>query len=157
MLWEASQPSPRSVSLLHPDFAAYAGTVVTGADTGVLAVLLAMHRCHNVTLFGFTLNTSVPEPGVPYHYYDGCDQTADADRDARQAQLLHALALGGLLHVGEPCWQQCAAGEQGCRQCREGQPLWVAEPSFPAAEDCDAASAGHRVKPWLRGSEGITI
>ena len=147
VLWEARQPSPRGVQLLHPDFAAYARDIVAGADSGALAVLLAMHRCHNVTLFGFTLNTSSVDASVPYHYYDGCDKPADAVRDARQAQLLHSLALGGLLHVGEPCWQQCtsAGQEVGCRQCQGGHPLWVAEPSFPAAEDCDAsaASVGH--------------
>lgn len=64
VVWEASQASPRAVRLLHPDFSAHVNSMVQEADTGLQAVLLAMHRCHNVTVFGFTLNTSAVERGA---------------------------------------------------------------------------------------------
>ncbi len=90
----------------------------------------------------------------PYHYYDACDTSANPTSDVQQAQLLRALAVGGLLHIGEPCWQQCTGGDvAGCAQCRSGSPVWVVDPTYPAAEDCNpaGASAGHNALPWRAG------
>ncbi len=68
VLWEQQQhAAPQPTQLLHPEFITYASSLVPNAQptTGLLGVLLALHRCHNVTLFGFTLgNAPQGDPGM---------------------------------------------------------------------------------------------
>lgn len=156
LLWNAAQPSPRTVHVLHPDFESYLRSNFDfEPDAGLAGLLLALHRCRKVTVYGFSL---IDEPGVPYHYYDGCDRSADPARDAKQRDVLRALAGAGLLSFGEPCMTECtsdpaaAPSSEACQACRAAAGYNPDPPNYPQAEDCvpGEGAKGHNPAPWMQ-------
>ncbi|KAK3273224.1 hypothetical protein CYMTET_18532 [Cymbomonas tetramitiformis] len=122
-----------------------AGSIPSVPSIGYLAVMVALHRCAQVTVYGFHHKSSA---GIPYHYYD--------TENPKKAHLKHGhnldyefnqisrLAMAGRLTVAEPCLIGCSAetaeGDVPCPNCAPGSmcycqdgvifPWPVARPGF---------------------------
>ena len=64
------------------------------ATSGLYGMLLAMHRCASVDLYGFQVST---EHGSLYHYYDVCGTAASTPRHFHGGDLLTAGPAPGRL------------------------------------------------------------
>ncbi|KAK9808629.1 hypothetical protein WJX72_000855 [[Myrmecia] bisecta] len=144
LFWNAEQAKPWNIYAFDPDWVEYMSAAFSFlADSGFYGLILALHRCTKVDLYGFQMSEA---QGVPPHYYDECDILSNTDRDAQEWLVFKAFAQAGLVRFGEPCIQECHESAEACSQCRSAVP----EIEYPSTEHCDPArvSQGHHPAPW---------
>mmetsp|Transcript_24956 Transcript_24956/g.47386 ORF Transcript_24956/g.47386 Transcript_24956/m.47386 type:complete len:169 (+) Transcript_24956:286-792(+) len=83
--------------------------------SGLLGIVVALHRCAKVDLYGFQVH---PRHGVQYHYYNPKDQPANEIRDDTEWLAVKALAIAGLVNFAEPCIVECHTSEKWCEDCQ---------------------------------------
>eukprot|EP00897_Mesotaenium_endlicherianum_P010643 jgi/Mesen1/9607/ME000659S08986 len=132
---------------LSADFVAYAALPFAHAPSvGLYGVMLALQRCHRVTLYGFQ---AYAEHNVTYHYYDQCDRPQDPVRHEHEFPVLKAMADLGLLSFREPCVVACHESPQECDKCklRTGfQPVLLPNVTCPP---CSLTREGcHKARHW---------
>ena len=111
----------RSVKMaaFSPSFVEYVGLAVNGfmATSGLYGILVASQVCEHLDLYGFQVSTA---HGVcAYHYYDSCEQPANAQRDDIEWFVVRELVAMGAARFVEPCVEECHAGEEVCQQCKD--------------------------------------
>eukprot|EP00959_Pyramimonas_sp_CCMP1952_P263929 5519285-Pyramimonas_sp.AAC.1 len=146
LFWNGHQKTPWRLYAFDPDVVEY---IAFGLDfmatSGLYGILLAMHRCARVDLYGFQVST---EHGTLYHYYDVCDIPANMDRDSSEYIAVKALAEAGLVHFAEPCIIECHVSATECAQCKKA--THFKHVVLPSDSKCDPnrKSVGHQEVPW---------
>ncbi|KAK3279240.1 hypothetical protein CYMTET_12860, partial [Cymbomonas tetramitiformis] len=102
---------------LSPDFHQYIDRSFQFlATSGLLGIVIALHKCVSVNLYGFQVH---PRHGVQYHYYNKADAPANEQRDDVEWLVVKALVTGGVLNFGEPCIIECHTSELWCESCQK--------------------------------------
>ena len=84
------------------------------STSGLNGILMALHRCESVTLYGFHVH---PRHGVPYHYYNVKDKPANVGRDDNEWLVVKHLIENNYVELGEPCILECNENESECQKC----------------------------------------
>jgi len=148
IFWNGAQKKPWKLFAFEPDLVEYiAFSLDFMATSGLYGILIAMHRCARVDLYGFQVST---EHGTLYHYYDVCDIPANQERDSSEYLAVKALADSGLVHFAEPCIVECHDGKAACAACKAASHF--APVKLPSDAKCDPKreSRGHQEVPWRR-------
>jgi len=126
--------------MLDREFNEYGASVLPSLPTiGFLALLMALQRCRQVTVYGFHTDSTY---GIPYHYYNNempkRKLAYSHNLHEEQAKLL-AAARQGLLTMADPCAAGCER-DSGLKcttcppgstcTCEERYPMPVALPGF---------------------------
>ena len=99
-------------------FVEWVGLAINGfmATSGLYGILVAAQVCEHIDLYGFQVSTA---HGVcAYHYYDSCDQPANAQRDDIEWFVVRELVAMGAARFMEPCIEECHEGEGSCEACK---------------------------------------
>jgi len=88
--------------------------------SGLFGILIAMHRCAEIDLYGFQVHA---RHGVQYHYYNPADLPANEDRDSDEWYVVKALVKAELVRFAEPCIVECHEGVSECKTCQEDNGL----------------------------------
>jgi hypothetical protein len=118
------------------------------ATSGLYGILLALQRCHSVSIYGFQVST---QHGTLYHYYDPCDVPANVERDDTEWIVIRELAKHGFISFREPCVAECHETKTQCDQCKEANEDFTKKKvKLPSRAKCDpnAVSKGHLEVPW---------
>mmetsp|Transcript_25814 Transcript_25814/g.49004 ORF Transcript_25814/g.49004 Transcript_25814/m.49004 type:complete len:563 (-) Transcript_25814:352-2040(-) len=148
IFWNGAQKKPWKMLAFDPDLVEYIGFGMDFmATSGLYGILIAMHRCARVDLYGFQVST---EHGTLYHYYDVCDVPANVGRDGSEYLAVKALAEAGLVHFAEPCIIECHNDASECARCK--QETHFKQVKLPSDAKCDPhrKSLGHQELPWRR-------
>eukprot|EP00238_Polyblepharides_amylifera_P005686 CAMPEP_0196587768 /NCGR_PEP_ID=MMETSP1081-20130531/58537_1 /TAXON_ID=36882 /ORGANISM="Pyramimonas amylifera, Strain CCMP720" /LENGTH=580 /DNA_ID=CAMNT_0041910043 /DNA_START=261 /DNA_END=2003 /DNA_ORIENTATION=+ len=148
LFWNGAQRKPWNLYAFDPDLVEYiAFKLDFMATSGFYGILIAMHRCARVDLYGFQVST---EHGTLYHYYDVCDVPANQDRDSSEYLAVRALAEAGLVNFAEPCIIECHNSKDECARCKASTGFKVVP--LPSDSKCDPkrVSRGHQEVPWRR-------
>lgn len=101
----------------HQDFHRYVDESFTFlATSGLFGILIALHKCLEVKLYGFHVHE---RHGVVYHYYNPEDKPANEGRDDVEWKVVEALSLHHLVEFAEPCVRECHVSELWCSSCQE--------------------------------------
>ena len=84
------------------------------STSGLNGIMMALHRCSRITLYGFHVH---PRHGVPYHYYNVKDKPANVGRDNNEWFVVKHLIDHGFVSLGEPCILECNANRDECQKC----------------------------------------
>ncbi|QDZ19058.1 sialyltransferase [Chloropicon primus] len=84
------------------------------STSGLNGILIALHRCERVRLYGFHVH---PRHGVPYHYYNVKDKPANVGRDDNEWLVVKHLIENKFVELGEPCILECNENESECQKC----------------------------------------
>ena len=84
------------------------------STSGLNGILMALHRCEHVRLYGFHVH---PRHGVPYHYYNVKDKPANVGRDDSEWLVVKHLIEKKFVELGEPCILECNQDESECQKC----------------------------------------
>mmetsp|Transcript_29004 Transcript_29004/g.81693 ORF Transcript_29004/g.81693 Transcript_29004/m.81693 type:complete len:176 (+) Transcript_29004:1622-2149(+) len=87
------------------------------ATSGLYGIIIALHRCVSVDLYGFQV---AGQHGAKYHYYNVCDQPANAERDGSEWYVVKAIVQAGLANFREPCVLECHESKAECERCKRG-------------------------------------
>uniref|UniRef100_A0A6T7WP01 EGF-like domain-containing protein n=1 Tax=Pyramimonas obovata TaxID=1411642 RepID=A0A6T7WP01_9CHLO len=102
---------------MHPKFHSYVDESFNFlATSGLVGVVIALHKCAKVELYGFQVH---PRHGVQYHYYSEADAPANEGRDDVEWLAVKALVSAGLVSFGEPCIIECHTSELWCENCQK--------------------------------------
>jgi len=103
---------------MHPSFHEFIDKGFDGflATSGLVGVIMAMHKCAKVDLYGFQVH---PRHGVQYHYYNQADTPANEGRDDVEWLAIKAMVSAGLVTFGEPCIVECHTSELWCENCQK--------------------------------------
>eukprot|EP00873_Tetraselmis_striata_P034780 jgi/Tetstr1/455044/TSEL_041900.t1 len=114
------------LSMMHHEYMKFLDdTLGFMPSTGLYAVLMAMHRCVRVSLFGFQATGTAFRTltGGRYRYFDTHTRAVDPTRDGEEWLVLEAFHQAGLLQFGDPCITEChtataaAPVTAACRRC----------------------------------------
>lgn len=107
---------PMHLYAMHPDLQEYVSHVLPfRASTGLLGVLVAMHSCTQVDLYGYAMSNA---HGFSHRYYSRKEPKKDADeRDEAEWQVLKAFDRLGLVRIVEPCVHVCHKSLADCVEC----------------------------------------
>uniref|UniRef100_A0A061R1C7 beta-galactoside alpha-(2,6)-sialyltransferase n=2 Tax=Tetraselmis sp. GSL018 TaxID=582737 RepID=A0A061R1C7_9CHLO len=98
------------------DFVHYmANSLPFMATSGLYGIIIALHQCASVDLYGFQVSA---KHGAKYHYYNVCDQPANAERDGAEWHVVKAIVEAGLARFREPCVAECHEGQASCERCK---------------------------------------
>lgn len=122
------------------------------ATSGLYGIIIALHRCINVDLYGFqvagqhgakcklrarsiahclpaallsllppvrAVNHSNDAVAFADHYYNVCDQPANAERDSSEWFVVKAIVQAGLARFREPCVIECHESKAECERCKK--------------------------------------
>ncbi|GHP04063.1 beta-galactoside alpha-2,6-sialyltransferase 2 [Pycnococcus provasolii] len=84
------------------------------STSGFNGIMLGLHVCQSVTLYGFHVH---PRHGALYHYYNPKDVAANEARDGDEWFIVKAMTDSGAVRFAEPCIVECHNGDQACRAC----------------------------------------
>eukprot|EP00887_Chlorella_sp_A99_P003756 scaffold7.g3756.t1 len=116
LVWNSRQSPAWAILTLDPDFEDYVRQSFSFEPrSGLFGIMLAIHVCRSVEIFGFGQGA---QQGVPYHYYDGCARSPDPARDAAEWRVVRALAESGMVALGEACVLECMHDVTECSRCR---------------------------------------
>ena len=100
---------------LNPQWYSYMDKNLNFLSTsGLNGILIALHRCESVRLYGFHVH---PRHGVPYHYYNVKDKPANVGRDDNEWLVVKHLIENDFVQLGEPCILECNLNESECQKC----------------------------------------
>ena len=100
---------------LNPAWYAYMDSNLKFLSTsGLNGIIMALHRCQHVRLYGFHVH---PRHGVPYHYYNVKDKPANVGRDDNEWLVVKHLIENKFVELGEPCILECNEDESECQKC----------------------------------------
>lgn len=100
---------------LNPQWYSYMDKNLNFLSTsGLNGILIALHRCESVRLYGFHVH---PRHGVPYHYYNVKDKPANVGRDDNEWLVVKHLIENDFVELGEPCILECNLNESECQKC----------------------------------------
>jgi len=116
MLMRRRQHNPlEKIYSVHPAWHRYMDRTFKYLTTsGLNGIMLALHRCRRVNLYGFHVH---PEMGAIYHYYNPDDKPANATRDDGEWDMVRKLVHGGFVQFAEPCIIECHDGPEMCESC----------------------------------------
>jgi len=146
LFWNSKQKKPLKLYAFAPDFVEYVAQKVNFlATSGLYGILLALQRCHSVSVYGFQVST---QHGALYHYYDPCDVPANVERDDTEWIVIRELARNGFITFAEPCVAECHETKDACDACKEENNFKKVK--LPSRAKCDpnAVSKGHQEVPW---------
>ncbi len=146
LFWNSKQKKPLKLYAFAPDFVEYVAQKVNFlATSGLYGILLALQRCHSVSVYGFQVST---QHGALYHYYDPCDVPANVERDDTEWIVIRELARNGFITFAEPCVAECHETKDACDACKEENNFKKVK--LPSRTKCDpnAVSKGHQEVPW---------
>ena len=146
LFWNSKQKKPLKLYAFAPDFVEYVAQKVNFlATSGLYGILLALQRCHSVSVYGFQVST---QHGALYHYYDPCDVPANVERDDTEWIVIRELARHGFITFAEPCVAECHETKDACDACKEENNFKKVK--LPSRAKCDpnAVSKGHQEVPW---------
>jgi len=146
LFWNSKQKKPLKLYAFAPDFVEYVAQKVNFlATSGLYGILLALQRCHSVSIYGFQVST---QHGTLYHYYDPCDVPANVERDDTEWIVIRELAKHGFIKFAEPCVAECHEAKDVCDACKEANDFKKVK--LPSRAKCDpnAVSKGHQEVPW---------
>ncbi|QDZ20343.1 sialyltransferase [Chloropicon primus] len=132
--YKASSPNSR-VFMVSPELHAHVQReLVMPATNGLFAIMFALQRCRQVTLFGFFRGE---DDRVPYHYFDSeAPKHSQRRRDVQEGPMIAELAWRskGRLKIAEPCNSpydlvHCPRCPEGS-QCEQGGAFPVPKPGF---------------------------
>ena len=149
LFWNSKQKKPLKLYAFAPDFVEYVGAKgQLLATSGLYGILLALQRCHSVSIYGFQVST---QHGTLYHYYDPCDVPANVERDDTEWIVIRELAKHGFISFREPCVAECHETKTQCDECKEANEDFTKKKvKLPSRAKCDpnAVSKGHLEVPW---------
>ena len=149
LFWNSKQKKPLKLYAFAPDFVEYVAQKVNFlATSGLYGILLALQRCHSVSIYGFQVST---QHGTLYHYYDPCDVPANVERDDTEWIVIRELAKHGFISFREPCVAECHETKTQCDECKEANEDFTKKKvKLPSRAKCDpnAVSKGHLEVPW---------
>jgi len=149
LFWNSKQKKPLKLYAFAPDFVEYVAQKVNFlATSGLYGILLALQRCHSVSIYGFQVST---QHGTLYHYYDPCDVPANVERDDTEWIVIRELAKHGFISFREPCVAECHETKTQCDACKEANEDFTKKKvKLPSRAKCDpnAVSKGHLEVPW---------
>ena len=100
---------------LNPQWYSYMDKNLNFLSTsGLNGILMALHRCESVRLYGFHVH---PRHGVPYHYYNVKDKPANVGRDDNEWLVVKHLIENNYVELGEPCILECNENGSECQKC----------------------------------------
>eukprot|EP00245_Coleochaete_scutata_P016477 TRINITY_DN770_c0_g1_i1.p1 TRINITY_DN770_c0_g1~~TRINITY_DN770_c0_g1_i1.p1 ORF type:complete len:544 (-),score=72.70 TRINITY_DN770_c0_g1_i1:685-2316(-) len=101
---------------LNPEFHRYMDRTFGFLSTsGLCGIVIALHKCVEVNLYGFHVSES---HGVPYHYYNRTDVPANEGRDSSEWKVVKALAESNYVQFMQPCILECHdKRDDGCEKC----------------------------------------
>mmetsp|Transcript_429 Transcript_429/g.978 ORF Transcript_429/g.978 Transcript_429/m.978 type:complete len:575 (+) Transcript_429:254-1978(+) len=103
------------------DFVHYmANSLPFMATSGLYGIIIALHHCAEVDLYGFQVSN---QHGMKYHYYNVCDQPANAERDGDEWHVVKAIVQSGLARFREPCIIECHESKAECERCKASTQL----------------------------------
>lgn len=103
IFWNGAQKKPWKLFAFEPDLVEYiAFSLDFMATSGLYGILIAMHRCARVDLYGFQVST---EHGTLYHYYDVCGALRAPQNAVRSVHTP--------IRAGNP-WNVCQPIALGC-------------------------------------------
>jgi hypothetical protein len=146
LFWNSKQKKPLKLYAFAPDFVEYVAQKVNFlATSGLYGILLALQRCHSVSVYGFQVSS---QHGALYHYYDPCDVPANVERDDTEWIVIRELARNGFITFAEPCVAECHETKDACDACKEENNFKKVK--LPSRAKCDpnAVSKGHQEVPW---------
>ena len=164
-------PSER-LHAIHPDFLAWTHeSFALAPATELIGVVVAAHKCREVNLYGFQIQSFEGVKDTYHEREDGRDADLDADpaadldrragEDARERHsemdgdewaALKAMATHGVIRFAEPCVVRCHESASECDACRE------AEARLTGDDDRDASRGGgfgFYADAYARGGEGV--
>ena len=147
LFWNSKQKKPLKLYAFAPDFVEYVAQKVNFlATSGLYGILLALQRCHSVSVYGFQVST---QHGALYHYYDPCDVPANVERDDTEWIVIRELARHGFITFAEPCVAECHETKDACDACKKENDNFK-KVKLPSRAKCDpnAVSKGHQEVPW---------
>ena len=147
LFWNSKQKKPLNLYAFAPDFVEYVAQKVNFlATSGLYGILLALQRCHSVSVYGFQVST---QHGALYHYYDPCDVPANVERDDTEWIVIRELARHGFITFAEPCVAECHETKDACDACKKENDNFK-KVKLPSRAKCDpnAVSKGHQEVPW---------
>ena len=147
LFWNSKQKKPLKLYAFAPDFVEYVAQKVNFlATSGLYGILLALQRCHSVSVYGFQVST---QHGALYHYYDPCDVPANVERDDTEWIVIRELARNGFITFAEPCVAECHETKDACDACKKENDNFK-KVKLPSRAKCDpnAVSKGHQEVPW---------
>ena len=102
---------------LHPNWYKYSDrTFKILATSGLTGILIGLHRCHRIDIYGFHV---AAQHGALYHYYNKNDKPANVQRDGVEWFIVKELADNGFLHFKEPCILECHETLHKCKECQK--------------------------------------
>jgi hypothetical protein len=146
LFWNSKQKKPLKLYAFAPDFVEYVATKLNFlATSGLYGILLAMHKCNKVDIYGFQITT---QHGALYHYYDACDVPANVERDDSEWIVIRELEKLGLINFMEPCVKECHESLITCDACKTAAKFTKIKLPSKAKCDPNAVSKGHQEVPW---------
>ena len=146
LFWNSKQKKTLKLYAFAPDFVEYVAQKVNFlATSGLYGILLALQRCHSVSVYGFQVST---QHGALYHYYDPCDVPANVERDDTEWIVIRELARNGFITFAEPCVAECHETKDACDACKEENNFKKIKLPSRAKCDSNAVSKGHQEVPW---------
>lgn len=99
----------------HPEFTSYVAKVGRGTipSSGLFAVMLALHTCAEVKLYGFHASF---RHGSRHHYFN-TETPSNERRDESEFNMLKAMSDAGMLSFAEPCIIECHMDQSECNRC----------------------------------------
>lgn len=111
---KAKLPAERLYSL-HPAWHRFMDRTYKYLTTsGLNGIILALHTCLEVKLYGFHVH---PSMGALYHYYNPDDVPANEGRDDGEWEAVRELVEHGFVSFAEPCIIECHDGKDVCDAC----------------------------------------